>query len=67
MAGLFGFFFASVLVYAMGPALQQEMLNAASQSTGPVASLFSLLYYIHGFSVFIELVGFLGLIGGAKS
>ena len=67
VGGLFSFLIATVLVYSLDPALESQIAKAAAESPGATGALFWLIYYIHGFSVLIELVGIAALIGGAKS
>jgi heme/copper-type cytochrome/quinol oxidase subunit 3 len=66
IAGLFGFLFATLLVFALDPTLQDAVRHAATTTPGPTGSLFWLIYYLHGFSVMIELVGMAGLVGSVK-
>ena len=66
VAGLFGFLFATLVVYALDPSLQDAIRNAAVTTPGPANSLFWLIYYLHGFSVMIELVGLGGLVAGFR-
>jgi hypothetical protein len=63
VGGIFALVIVTVFVGATDPALQTALAQAASTTPGPVSLLFQALYYLHGASVFIELVGLLGSIG----